>query len=372
MCRALRETGIEVLLATTNAGLDVEISESTVNHKGVPTIFFPAQLGESFKFSRPMSVWLDENVGRFDVVHIHAVFNHACVSAATACRRLRVPYVIRPLGSLDPWSMKQKRFRKQVFWRVTGRVMMQAAAAVHYTTRAEQEAVESSLGLDNGTVIPLGIEAEVVDSSINGSELFREFPMLSGRPYVLVLSRLHPKKAVDVLIDAFLSVVEDSTFDDWRLAIAGEGPDDYVSLLRQKIIVEKAQERVIFTGWLEGSRKQQILKHSSLLALTSFQENFGVCVMEALSQSVPVIVSTHVNLANEIRKAKAGWIVDVQREAIARTLRDAFLSHEERLLRGRAGKLFSQSYSWPAIARQLASMYSSISPAKHACLEVVA
>jgi glycosyltransferase involved in cell wall biosynthesis len=372
MCRALEEIGIEVLLATTNSGLDVRVADSPVEHRGVPTVFFPSQLGESFKFSRPMSVWLNENVGRFDIVHIHAVFNHACVSAATACRKLGVPYIIRPLGSLDPWSMKQKRFRKQVFWRVTGRGMMQAAAAVHYTTRAEQDAVESSLGLDNGRVIPLGIDSGPNDLLLNGDNLFREYPMLSSRPYVLVMSRLHPKKAIDVLIDAFLTAVEDSRYTNWRLAIAGEGPTDYVNLLRQKVIAQKAQERIVFTGWLEGIRKQQILKHSSLLALTSFQENFGVCVMEALNCSVPVIVSPHVNLANEIKRAGAGWVVEVERDAIAQTLRDAFSSDEDRLLKGRAGKHLCQRFSWPEIARELVSLYSSISPTEHACLEVVA
>lgn len=268
--------------------------------------------------------------------------------------------------------MKQKRFRKQVFWRVTGRAMMQAAAAVHYTTRAEQDAVENSLGLDNGQVIPLGIDSGRNDLLLNGDDLFREYPMLSSQPYVLVLSRLHPKKAIDVLIDAFLTAVEDSRYTDWRLAIAGEGPTDYVNLLHQKVIAQKAQERIVFTGWLEGIRKQQILKHSSLLALTSFQENFGVCVMEALNCSVPVIVSPHVNLANEIKRAGAGWVVEVERDAIAQTLRDAFSSDEDRLLKGHAGKHLCQRYSWPEIARQLVLLYSSISPTEHACLEVVA
>jgi glycosyltransferase involved in cell wall biosynthesis len=366
LCRALQETGIDVLLATTDSGSDIEFSETPINHKDVRTIFFPAQFGDSFKFSRPMSTWLNENVGRFDIVHIHAIFNHACVAAANACRKQRVPYVIRPLGSLDPWSMKQKRFRKQVFWHVTGRTMMQDAAAVHYTTRAEQEAVERSLGLNNGVVVPLGIEEQISDSSMNGDHL------LISQPYILVLSRLHPKKALDVLIDAFLVVVGDSRFDNWRLVLAGEGPTDYVNLLRQKVDTENAQERVVFTGWLEGPRKRQILQRASLLALISFQENFGVCVMEALSCSVPVIVSPQVNLATEIQTSRAGWVAEVEREAIAKTLRDALSSNEDRLLRGRAGKLLSQQYSWPEIARQLVSVYSTVSPAEHVCLEVVA
>src|SRR5688500_8519365 len=110
MCRALQAQGIEVVLVATDAGLrdakrsrDVP-SARAIDYEGVPAIFFPSQLGESFKYSRPLSLWLSKNVHRFDLAHIHAVFNHASVAAARECRKARVPYVVRPLGTLEPWS----------------------------------------------------------------------------------------------------------------------------------------------------------------------------------------------------------------------------------------------------------------------------
>lgn len=317
-----------------------------------------------------MSVWLSEHVRSFDVVHIHAVFNHACVAAANACRKFHVPYIIRPLGSLDPWSMKQKRVRKHVFWRVTGRSMLEEAANVHYTTAAEREAVETSLGLNNGVVVPLGVDAETAGSP-DSDDVFREFPELASGRYVLVLSRFHPKKALDVLIDAFLTALESKQIDSWRLVLAGDGPADYVRLLHRKVAAANAENRVCFTGWVDGDRKRQLLRRASLLALTSRQENFGVCVMEALSSSVPVIVSRHVNLADEIRTARAGWVTEVGRHEIARTLVQALSSEEDRAIRGSAGKLLSERYRWPAVARELLSVYSSIS-VQRLCLEVVA
>src|SRR2546421_7019062 len=112
MCRALRDKGVDVLLATTDAGMPDTRQKAEGTGKEVPTIFFPVQLGQSLKYSRPFAKWLYESVSDFDVVHIHAVFNHACVAAARACREKGVPYIVRPLGTLDPWSMKQKRDRK--------------------------------------------------------------------------------------------------------------------------------------------------------------------------------------------------------------------------------------------------------------------
>jgi glycosyltransferase involved in cell wall biosynthesis len=353
MCRALSESGIEVLLATTNSGLEMEVPDGPVDFRGVSTAFFPAQFLESFKFSKPMSAWLNKNVGSFDVVHIHAVFNHACVAAANACRKQRVPYVVRPLGTLDPWSMKQKRFRKQLFWRFTGRAMLHGAAAVHYTTAAEKEAAEHSLGLNHGIVVPLGIDPEM-------SDLSSQLPEVTGHPYVLVLSRLHPKKGLDVLIDAFLNVVDDTRFEHWRLVLAGDGSKNYVKMLRQRVFSKNAHELVSFTGWLEGEEKKSLLRRASLLALPSFQENFALCVVEALANGVPVLISPHVNLAAEVRSASAGWISEVNRSALETALREALEDPAERFKRGSAGKLLCQSFSWDQVAAQWKNLYSTL------------
>src|SRR5690242_6998127 len=105
MCRALQQQGIEVLLVTTDAGLDrdPQLTQIRQNYKGVPAMFFPSQLGDSFKYSRPLAAWLGSNIRHFSLAHIHAVFNHSSIAAAHICRRARVPYVVRPLGTLDPW-----------------------------------------------------------------------------------------------------------------------------------------------------------------------------------------------------------------------------------------------------------------------------
>ena len=137
MCRALMREGIEVLLVTTNAGLSGANGDG-IEYKGVPARLFHSQWGESFKYSRPLASWLNANIRNFGVAHIHAVFNHSSVAAARACRDAGVPYVIRPLGTLDPWSMTQKSLRKRLFWQVAGKAMLQRAAAVHYTSEAEK------------------------------------------------------------------------------------------------------------------------------------------------------------------------------------------------------------------------------------------
>jgi glycosyltransferase involved in cell wall biosynthesis len=346
MCRSLMRQGIDVLLLSTTAGLPAEVPQGEVlDHKGVPAIFFPSQLGESFKYSRPLSSWLRSNIQNFGVAHIHAVFNHSSVAAAHVCQKFGVPYVIRPLGTLDPWSMTQKSLRKRLFWQVSGRGIMDRAAAVHYTSEAEKSSTESSLRLNHGTVIPLGVDVGGNSARARARD-----------PYVLVLSRLHPKKGLDILVDAFLSLVQMPQFAEWRLVIAGDGPVDYVSMLKAKA----SSRRIVFTGWIDGDEKDAVLGGASLLVLPSRQENFGLCVMEAMAQSVPVLVSPNVNLAAEIEAANAGWIAALDKTSLAAMLAEALADRDELERRGRAGKQLSEKYSWDNSARALADLYRTL------------
>jgi glycosyltransferase involved in cell wall biosynthesis len=346
MCRALMREGIEVLLVTTDAGL-AGINGDCFEYKGVPARFFHSQWGESFKYSRPMASWLNANIRNFGLAHIHAVFNHSSVAAARACHAAGVPYVIRPLGTLDPWSMTQKSVRKRLFWQVSGKAMLQRAAAVHYTSEEEKLSTERRMRLNHGKVIALGIETSTASDNVA-----EHFPELARDPYVLVLSRLHPKKGLDVLIDAFQSLETQY----WRLVIAGDGPSEYVSMLKNKV----EGDRILFTGWLEGARKEAVLGGASLLVLPSHQENFGLCVMEALARSVPVLVSPGVNLATEIAAANAGWIATIAKDALASKLAEALRDEEELTRRGWAGKQLSQKYSWENAARELVRLYQEI------------
>src|SRR6185437_9432193 len=202
MCRSLNAAGLEVLLASTDADLPVQNRPggpkrgAITRYKNLQAIFFPTQLGASFKYSRPFALWLDRHVPDFDLVHIHAIFNHSSLAAARACRGKRIPYIVRPLGTLDPWSMKQKSLRKKLFWKAGVNTMLTSAAAIHYTTKGEQQAVESSLGLNHGVVVPLGVDKPVTPTTDATVKLAALFPVLLDHPYVLVLSRLHPKKGL--------------------------------------------------------------------------------------------------------------------------------------------------------------------------------
>src|SRR5947207_5816893 len=141
--------------------------------------------------------------------------------------------------------------------------MLRRAAAVHYTTEAEKLATEALFDLNHGKVIALGIDRKSA-TTLSRDRLAHHFPLLAADPYVLVLSRLHPKKGLDVLIDAFLSLVQTPNFARLRLVIAGDGPADHVLKLKEIAASSSHREQVLFTGWLESEKKEAALSCASL------------------------------------------------------------------------------------------------------------
>ena len=358
MCKALQRAGIEVTIATTDHDLEADsLRNNSATLDGVPVHIFAAQLGDSFKYSRPFTSWLNSEITNFDVVHIHAVFNHSSIAAARACARENVPYIVRPLGTLDPWSMKQKRIRKQLFLRLGAKRLLTNAAAIQYTTEAEKNSTEATLKLNHGTVVPLGIDDELSSFEISGEKFEQLFPTVADRPYILVLSRLHPQKNIEALIQAFMSISSTPALSQWRLVIAGDGDGDYVAELQALAAMD---DRVMFTGWLESTAKSAILRNASLLALTSFQESFGLCLLEAMTCGVPVLVGSNVKLAAEIKGAGAGWITAPEQDAIAQALLTALADVTELKTRGMAGVRFARTFTWESVGSLLASLYASV------------
>lgn len=361
MCQALRCEDVEVLIATTDADGEARLAVENgkpVVYESVPTIFFPRQWNEAFKYSHPLARWLDKNVEDFDVVHIHAVFSHSSLAAARACKNKKVPYIVRPLGSLDPWSLSQKRFAKKILFRMGVNQMLNSACVIQYTTLAEKQLAEDALGINSGVVVPLGVHQE----SLRGSaENFRELlPKLANSPYVLMLSRLHHKKNIESLLEVFSAVTKQGDEKKWKLVIAGVGEHDYVEKLK-RLAFERCGDSVIFAGWLDGARKAAALRGAELVAMPSLQENFGLSVVEALACGVPVLISTQVNLSDEIQAAGAGWVVNLEDDSLQRGLTEALRDTRERRARGAAGeRLVRSRYTWPTVAKQLKALYGGL------------
>lgn len=350
--RALRAAGVDAMIATTDADgsdrLDVRLGE-LIEWDGIPAVVMPLGGGERFKWSGALARWLADHVDGFDLVDIHAVFSHSSVSAARACRRSDVPYVVRPHGALDPWSLTRKAWRKRLllWWGV--RQLLAGASFVQYTTADEQAGAEQALPwLPEGHVVPLGVdEASFVEPSRD-----------AVRPYVLTMSRLEAKKSLELLIDVFHEVAT-GPFRHWRLIVAGDGEPDYVSALHRRAAAGQAADRIEFPGWVQGGLKRSLLSGASLFASPSTQENFGLSLAEAMAAGVPVLVTPGVNLSGAVASAGAGWVVDRERAAIATALTHILGDDAGRLARGWAARGLADRFRWRHSAAAVIRLYEA-------------
>lgn len=354
-CRALRARGMRVSVATTNADgagvLDVPTEQDT-EYEGVDARFFDRR-GEAFKYSPAMAKWLKRSVRDFDIVHVHAVFSHASLSAGRACRAAGVPYIVRPLGSLDPWSLAQHAWRKRMLlWSATGS-LLRNASGLHFTTEGERQLAAPAVGMAPSRVVPLGVDEQYLGVfASTGSDRDKR---------VVVLARLDRKKNIDVLIRAFHAVCAD--LPDWRLTIAGTGDESYERELHLAARQGIGAARIEFRPWVEGREKIELLRSAAIFAVPSFQENFGLAALEAMACGVPVLAAEGVNLAPSIAQAGAGWITQASEGALRASLAEAMRDEIGRRRRGINARKLASSYTWSSAAAQLELWYSALVPA---------
>jgi len=354
MCRALDEQGVPTLVVTTDADgagrLDVPINETTT-FAGMRVRFFPCQFSERLKYSGPLGAWVRAHVTEFAAVHVHAVFSHASIAAGRASRRAGMPYVVRPLGSIDPWSLSHHPGRKRALMWLGARALLSGASRMHYTADEEQRRAEGALPwLPPGVVIPLGIdEALFADTSMNDSR---------WQGPAVVLARLDPKKGIDLAIRAFHQLA--GRVPDRRLVIAGDGDVSYVRELRALASDGPGADRIDFCGWVEGADRARVLGRASVFVLPSAQENFGLSIVEAMAMGTPVLVTRTVDLAARIAEERAGWVVNRSVESVADALSECLSNPSECRVRGARARRLAENYRWRHVGAQLKMLYAEM------------
>ena len=217
---------------------------------------------------------------------------------------------------LDPWSMRQRPFRKMAYmtWRL--RRNLNNAASIHCTSEGERDLLERLHLRAPRIVEPNGVDlAEFVNLPQRGA--FRNrYSGIGDRPIVLFLGRLHYKKGLDLLIPAFAS----GTSGEVMLVIAGPDGDGYQAKIERLVDLYKLNDRVLFTGMLYGRERIEALADADLFVLPSYQENFGIAVVEALSAGCPVLVSDKVNIHKQITDAGVGGMVPTRVDSLAMAL----------------------------------------------------
>lgn len=355
-----------------------------------------------------------EEAKKADVVHNHGLWMWPNAYAREGAVAAGKPLIISPRGMLESWSLGRSKLRKAVAWRLFERKNLQAAAMFHATAESERESirdatkrlkdqetkrprweggkVEKCEGETRIIVAPNGVDLPDLRRRPGRQVLEGKFPALRDRRWVVFMSRLHPKKGVDVLLRVWSRQKEATGTEalrdgpkatEWRvkssqtetppyrntaaphrgavLVLAGSDLIGYRKDIERMIKELGLEDSVVITGELQGELKDCLLANAYVFVLPSYSENFGIVVAEAMAWGRPVIASTGTPW-QEIAEVGAGWWVEPEEGELVKTMREALGKRPEELdamgAKGRA--LVAERYTWAAPAERLLEAYEKI------------
>ena len=307
-----------------------------------------------YGYCPPLKRWLVQHAAAYDALIVHGLWRYYGWVTSRVALRAGVPYFVWAHGSLDPYSLRCSRakFLLKLIYRAAFESRVCAGArAVLFTTEEELELARPALGRRPTAVVATPAGVSIDGDAVAGAPMFlNAFPHLAARDLVLFLGRLHPKKGLDLLIEAFASVAMEFP----RAHLVVSGPDqigwrpEIEALARRHAVAD----RVSFTGMLDGVMKSGAFAVSRVFALPSRQENFAFAAVEALGAGLPVLISRRVNIWREVEAAGAGMVVEPTAAGTAEGLRNLLAAPDRLAAMGRnARALAVRRYESRQVAR---------------------
>lgn len=309
-----------------------------------------------------LAAWLKANLAHYDVVVVDGLWNYAAMAARKVLVDGGTPYVVFPHGMLDPWFRKAypiKSLAKQALWLFNEGPLLNNACAVMFTTQTERESSRNAFWpyRVRERVASLGCDDIFGDAAEQEAAFRGKLPALGERRYLLFLSRIHPKKGCDILIEAFAVIASDHAGLD--LVIAGPDQTGWKAELLSQAKRLGVADRIHWPGMLVGDVKWGAYRGCEAFVLPSHQENFGIVVAEALAAGKPALISDKVQIWREVFAGGGSLTAPDTAEGFATLLKTFLrLNEAERLAMEKAARAtflarFEMSRAVAAINRAL-------------------
>lgn len=316
----------------------------------VPITFFEFSLKNLLKLKNQIKKYLIERSP--DIVHINGIWNLQNAIFHYASKELNLPIILSPHGMLEPYILKRNSWKKKLALILYQKKVLKEIKYFHATSQLELNNIKK-IGFEKEfIIIPNGINIEVFS---------KLKPIKSDNPKkILFLSRIHPKKGIEFLIEAW-SKLDNQSKNNWIVEIIGNGDENYIKELEEKINFLKMESQIRIKNPVFGNEKIDVFRESSLFVLPTFSENFGIVIVEALASYTPVITTIGTPW-EELNVYNCGWCIPIGTEALKNTLEIALNKSASKIeLMGEKGReLVEKKYSIELIANQMYNFYKNI------------
>lgn len=222
-----------------------------------------------------------------DIYHFHGLWQIASGGIAAAIRRRGGRYIVSPHGMLESWAMRHRFWKKLPYFFLREIKLLKGATELLATSELESRNIRFWVPGAQPTVLPLGISERRYPSQIEAREKLR---WAEHEKILLFLSRLHPKKGLELLLRALQSEPQIAG-GGWRLVVVGEGISSYENKLKKLAGELRSLPPVDWIGAVWDDRKWDYLAGADTFCLPTYSENFGLAVLESLACGTPVITT---------------------------------------------------------------------------------
>lgn len=294
---------------------------------------------------------------KLDLLHTHGSWMYPSVASLRWSRFSKKPYLISPHGMLDPWALRNSRFKKRIADWLYENTHLRGARCLHTLCESEARAMRA-YGLNNPIcVVPNGVD---LPEGSNSDPPPWEGLVCDGGKVVLYLGRLHPKKGLRNLLLAWnvLRKKKDEVSDPWHLVIAGWGELNHENELKKLARQLDLQKTVHFVGSQFGGDKQSTYRRAQALILPSVSEGLPMVVLEAWSYGLPVLMTSYCNLPEGFENG-AAIEINVDSQSIVDGLSDLMnMTDTERFEMGVQGRmLVAKKFGWSRIVAEMRAVY---------------
>lgn len=321
-------------------------SKTPVELPGVRILFFSLNCVSLLSLKSQFSQILKKE--KPDLVHINGIWTPQNWLFQKAANQLGIKVVLSPHGMLESYILNRHPLKKKIAMLLYQDKAIRKANYLHVTAQMELNQIHRL-----GYKVP----AFVIPNGIDLSEVKQKESLRDSIKDILFLSRVHPKKGIEILIEA-VSLLPNVSF---KVIVAGEGEPDYVEHLKQMTRDKGVDSMFSFTGGIYGDRKWELYQQADLFVLPTYSENFGIVVAEALATGIPVITTTGTPW-HELETEHCGWWIELSVENLAKAIREALTAGPDKLqamgLRGQ--KLVKEKYDIGAVAKEMVDLYIQI------------
>jgi glycosyltransferase involved in cell wall biosynthesis len=354
MCKYLNDIDIDTEVLSIRYH-ENEVN-SLVNKYGLNWKSFKYNFIKKLRYSKELRKYLDTNLkdNKDLILHTHNLWNYIPIVAFKVSKKYNVPLVSSIRGSVI-----QDKIQKRIVWKIFQKQILDYSNVIHVTKKEDLLFLRKQNIKTPIVLISNGVEFDEFKNLKNKQKSKTNLNLDLNKKYILFISRLHPKKGLEYLVNAWIKLA--LKYKEWDLLIVGpEYNKFYVQSIKISIKKAKLENRVIFKGMLKGQDRIDAFGASDLFVLPSHTENFGIAIAEAMAAKLPVI-TTYGTPWQEIEKYDAGWWVELNQENIDRTLEEALnCSDEELKQKGLNGYNLIQKYKWEYQAKKMKQVYEWI------------